>query len=897
MSNEFLWSIDNLKLLSRSDMKKMLKNIGSYSNFKTKEEYYERIQTWKNVFSFPWRKDQKEVIDEFLKFNYNKYVIHGLFGCGKTSMLLGALIQGVFKKLFKPEDVMFISYNISIKNEIKRKLKKYGIANKIVVRTFDSLIYEIAKVAGYAHIDLPNFEGKRKFVYEKTFDETFTFYPSHQPKIIFMDECQDLERQMLDILYRFYPETKFVFAGDIFQSIQKEPRESILWHYMTVDPLPTDVFKIYMYNTPRVPTNILSRLQTSLSLYYPEFREKILNWNSSNTVSNADIVWKRLNSYTHIFNDLKEYLEEPEHTPKNTMILTFSSAITVKNNIGDIGRIRKFMTENGFDVNTNHKRQDEDKYFLTTSNSSKGLERDYVIIFLTFPLERAFVHLSNDVMVNLITVALTRAKKQVIMYVPSYEDKYSDVLSIFETCPLPNQKRIREGKITKEFGFSDYIDIEHGVTDLIRASVIKYDTRIIIKEFSKPYNFGKLFDEEINYKILPIITEEDKAFVGVLIENLITSTWKGCWPFIGDADLKNNPMYHHVLGRMKRVKKKYQDFTRSHGFSNSNQFEGIYLFSQYSVAISNKVFMSINKSLYENLKTYWSHLKSKIIPIKPVIPDEGGKMTVQKPFKMPYLTGIADVSIEREREVELYEIKASKDPKYMDNALTQVLLYSLMSAKSWSRVHVLNPFMNQCTSYYFDSKKIMCLRQKVHNDILVYNLNSMMAKLYPKSRNANLPKLNVKNTMFLDVRKNEDGKVIQVSLLNVLSPIKVEFIFNEFVSSNEEKKTKEMNREDRFQVEAIMTQKEIYKKVEEILLNPMNKDKEVWCFEKDMVDNLPSVKYRFLKDEYHIPDEDSIVNFLGYKKDEDKTYSLPMDCSLTKNIFNVSFLFFNHTFV
>jgi len=83
------------------------------------------------------------------------------------------------------------------------------------------------------------------------------------------------------------------------------------------------------------------------------------------------------------------------------MILTFSSAITVSGAMGDLARVRKFLGENGFDVNTNHKKLDEDKYFLTTSNSSKGLERDYVIIFLTFPLEKAFFHLSDDVVLNL----------------------------------------------------------------------------------------------------------------------------------------------------------------------------------------------------------------------------------------------------------------------------------------------------------------------------------------------------------------------------------------------------------------------------------------------------------------------------------------------------------------
>ena len=70
--------------------------------------------------------------------------------------------------------------------KIKRKLKDYGVSNKVSVRTFDSIVYEIAKVGGYPHIDLPNFDGKRKFVYELLYNVEFIHKPSFQPKIIFL---------------------------------------------------------------------------------------------------------------------------------------------------------------------------------------------------------------------------------------------------------------------------------------------------------------------------------------------------------------------------------------------------------------------------------------------------------------------------------------------------------------------------------------------------------------------------------------------------------------------------------------------------------------------------------------------------------------------------------------
>ena len=60
-----LWNSDTHKI---SEMQTMLRSTGSYHSFKSKKEYIERINSFKNVINFPWRKDQKEVIDTFLEF-------------------------------------------------------------------------------------------------------------------------------------------------------------------------------------------------------------------------------------------------------------------------------------------------------------------------------------------------------------------------------------------------------------------------------------------------------------------------------------------------------------------------------------------------------------------------------------------------------------------------------------------------------------------------------------------------------------------------------------------------------------------------------------------------------------------------------------------------------------
>ena len=852
------------------EMKKILKNMGGFYCLKTKDEYVNRLQNFKDVLNFTWREDQKDIIDVFLKFEKKNYVVQGLFGCGKTTILFGMLIKGLLSNLFKPEDVLFISFNISIKNEIKRKLKKYGISSKIGVRTFDSIIYEICKIGKYPYLELPNFEGKRKFVYELCFDKDFKETMSYQPKLIFLDECQDLEKSALDIL-------------------QKEPRESILWHFMNVEQEREDTFKYCMHITPRVNPAILKTLKKSLKIYYPECTETIDKWKSENVCSNADIEWKRLNSYTHIFEDLKFFLES--HKPNETMILTFSSAITVRGAMGDVARVRRFMSENGFKVNSNHKKLDPDTYFLSTANSSKGLERDYVIIFLTFPLERAFINLSDDVIVNLITVALTRAKKKVIIYVPAYEDKFSRVLNLFENCPLPNKKRIRDGKTMTEFKFSDYMDIEHCPTELIRAGVIKYDTRIKLREFIKPFNFEKMFDGDITYKSAPIATDEERAFVGVLIENLITSTWVGYWPHTNllDDKIKNNPMYCHIIKRISNNITKYNSYTTSNQFNDMNQFEGIYLYSQVHVALSNKLFIKLSDGLTKNLKNYWTSLKPKVHLIKP----HNKKLKIQSPVLMPYISGIADATAldDDEKTMSLYEIKASQNREWVDDASLQIIIYALCCGKTWSRLHLLNPFQNSKITYYFDTKRILTLRKLLINDILIYNLNSFMAKTYPVTKNNE--KLTVSNTLFLNIIKDENKKIKQATIINMLSPIKCEIIYDKYVGNNSDKH-KGMDKEDRYACETDLTENDMIIELKHILYSEINKNKVIWSY----TNNCSNIKtVNSIKKEYSINEFEDIVTFLEYKEKDELNYGADLNDGMVRNIFCLAFLFLKKNFI
>ena len=263
------------------DMKEFLKSINAAYTFGKKEDYLKRLDLFKSHYSFPWRKDQSQVIDTYFTKKSKYSVINGIFGCGKTTLLMSLVVRSVMEKLYTLEEIMFISFNVCIRNELKTKLRKYGFKSKVTVRTFDSIIFEICKNNDYPHMDLPNFDGKRRFVYELCRQDEFKPL-KFQPKVIFIDEVQDLEKQTLKVFQTFYPESRIVFAGDVFQSIQKEPRESLLWYLLhrTDDEAgAVEIQKFYMRETPRVPKRILSTLQKTLTEYYPEFAMRLQSGN------------------------------------------------------------------------------------------------------------------------------------------------------------------------------------------------------------------------------------------------------------------------------------------------------------------------------------------------------------------------------------------------------------------------------------------------------------------------------------------------------------------------------------------------------------------------------------------------------------------------------------------
>jgi hypothetical protein len=85
---------------TNKSIQKFLKFYGFPYSYSSKSTLMDKINTLKSIVNFTWRQDQLNVINSFIKQEYKYYVVNGIFGCGKTSMLMGIHITSKIKKFW-----------------------------------------------------------------------------------------------------------------------------------------------------------------------------------------------------------------------------------------------------------------------------------------------------------------------------------------------------------------------------------------------------------------------------------------------------------------------------------------------------------------------------------------------------------------------------------------------------------------------------------------------------------------------------------------------------------------------------------------------------------------------------------------------------------------------------
>jgi hypothetical protein len=720
----------NYYIMKKKDLVSMLKTNKLKSSFPKKTDLISYLKQIQWSLSFPWRETQQEIIHHFIQDSFQIIALQGLFGCGKTTMLLGMLNIGYWKNKFKLDDICFCAFNVCIKNEIRKKIQGWSMKEKPMVRTFDSIIYELCAFYEYPHLKKPNYEGKRKFIIEvckRKEREPFTKYDNI--RYLFVDEAQDLEKSCFMVFETFFKNAKMVFVGDIFQSIQKEPRESLLWWITHQNQFPISYF--YMKDTPRVPQKIFGDIKSALTKFYPEYQDQIQEWKSLNHSSNHGIEWNAYENYKELYQKMFEFIDN--HDYSKSMILTFSSCITVRGSLGDLARIRQMIEykRNDIPINSNYKQLKDNALFLSTANSSKGLERDYVFIVSTFPLEKAFINFSKDLTMNLITVAISRAKTKAIVCVPKMTERYSTAFYSYPSSPKPEYTFFPSNEMAT---INDFIQMEHCVTDILRQSVIKYDTRIHYQSNVKKTIKKLCFPENIFYHTsLPksiLKTEEQRAFVGVCIEVLMTSTWKKYLPETPSIlEIEFNPMYSHCIQQIKKMRLDYHKMKKMH----MPLFDCVFLYSQLFMAIHNKIFFHFKVEQKYSLKAYWDTIKSYI---QNICPNDISNFKVQQNIKMMNITGIIDGVMTVNNRKHIYEIKASIKSDWKEDAFIQAFIYAIQLGQTWFHLHLVNLFKNEYIEYIvYIENGVRWARSLLFHDTIIWNMNSFLAKCHSHYRN------------------------------------------------------------------------------------------------------------------------------------------------------------------
>lgn len=314
--------------ITKNDIIRELREKGYKTSFKTKAEAQKLLDNIQWFQTFPWHDDQKIILNWDI-YEKKESVVQGVFGSGKTTLMLG-IFSKLMGHVITATNVAFCAFNISIKNELKKKIRLTGLKSRPLIRTFDSLVFEICREHGMSGLEKPDYDGRRHFI-EKLLDgrdqnTTTPLYNGFQNiQLLLVDETQDLDYKSYKVFQSFFPNAHIFFFGDIFQCIQKEPRSSLLWHVLQ----PADHRRIhFMQKTPRVPTTILNEIKRALIHHYPEYTTPISNWYSSNPLQSSKIEWVPIKHYNDSFNHLRIFLQE--HKPEECMVLTFSSAITVR---------------------------------------------------------------------------------------------------------------------------------------------------------------------------------------------------------------------------------------------------------------------------------------------------------------------------------------------------------------------------------------------------------------------------------------------------------------------------------------------------------------------------------------------------------------------------------------
>lgn len=198
-----------------------------YKSFKRflNPPYHFKEQVEKEI---PYTKKQLEII--YGGKEKKEQRIKGVVGSGKTTVLAARAVQA-FKRT--DEEVLILTYNITLKNYIKDKINKvredFSWTNFIILNYHLFINTELNNIG--VEIKVPenfdeNTEEFKEDFFEKSYYSNLSLFEKHKEKLkkyssIFIDEIQDYKRRWMDIIKTYFLKEggEYVLFGDVKQNI------------------------------------------------------------------------------------------------------------------------------------------------------------------------------------------------------------------------------------------------------------------------------------------------------------------------------------------------------------------------------------------------------------------------------------------------------------------------------------------------------------------------------------------------------------------------------------------------------------------------------------------------------------------------------------------------------
>ena len=349
--------------------------------------------------------DEQSKIINAIESGYN-VVVDACAGSGKSTTILSAAIKMPDKKFLQ------ITYNSSLRREVKDKVKELGLKN-VIVHTYHSLA--VAKYSFNAHTD----SGIR-FILNQKLSPTTPIIPQN---VIVLDETQDMSILYFSLIVKFLKDMnspcQLMILGDYKQGLYEFKGADI-----------------------RFLTNASDIWQDLPLLISPIFKHESLQTSYRITRTMADFVNRAMLNEQRLIS-VKDgppviYIRNSNYFLQQTVVYHIQSLISngvspneifvlgasVKGPNSQIRRIENALVQSNipcyvpmFETDKIDERVMEGKIVFSTFHCVKGRQRAYVFVvgFDQSYLRYFAFNLSHDECPNTLYVACTRATKQLFL--------------------------------------------------------------------------------------------------------------------------------------------------------------------------------------------------------------------------------------------------------------------------------------------------------------------------------------------------------------------------------------------------------------------------------------------------------------------------------------------------